>query len=292
MDDNIEKNIEYIGYGKIAALMFKLSKWLIIPAKIFKKNAERLQFEQFKMKFGERDDDIYIVTFPKSGTTLTQMIVYQLTTDGNTDFDHIYDVSPWIRNASHKGIPPMDLPSPRIIKSHDYYKYFDKKTKGRFIFIYRDGMDVAVSLFHQNKNYTYDALQANKFIDNFLKKRRKNWFNFTKDWLVNEKKLPVLYIKYEDLLKKKEEQIRRIIDFCHLPSDEQAIQRAIKFSSFEFMKQHQDKFGEQPTNTKVFDQFIRKGEQGEGKEMFSEEQEQAFDEYYNKTLKEKVQLVF
>jgi len=292
MNDNIEKNVEYIGYGKMAALLFKLSKWLSIPATMLKRTADKLRFEQYKMKFGERDDDIYIVTFPKSGTTLTQMILYQLTTDGNTDFNHIYDVSPWIKNSSLKGIPPSDLPSPRIIKSHDYYGHFNKKNKGRFIFVYRNGMDVAVSLYHQNKNYNFSDLQFDKFIGNFLKKRRKNWFSFTKQWLTNKNKLPILYIQYENLLENKEQEIRRIIDFCHLPADEHAIQRALKFSSFEFMKEHQDKFGEQPTNTKVFDQFIRKGKQGEGEEMFSEEQEQVFGKYYDEALKDKVKLIF
>ena len=64
-------------------------------------------------------------------------------------FDHIYDVSPWIRNAAYLGQKPPDLPSPRIIKSHDKHKTFFKETKGRFIFVYRNGMDVAVSLYNQ-----------------------------------------------------------------------------------------------------------------------------------------------
>jgi hypothetical protein len=44
--------------------------------------------------FGQRETDIYVVSYPRSGTTLMQMILYQMTTDGNMEFDHIYDVSP------------------------------------------------------------------------------------------------------------------------------------------------------------------------------------------------------
>ena len=105
------------------------------------------------MIFGERKDDIYISTYPKSGTTVMQMILYHLTTDGSMDFNHIYDVSPWIRNASFRSQKPPNLPSPRLIKTHDHYKDFDKNTKGRFIYVYRNGMDVAVSHFHQETNY-------------------------------------------------------------------------------------------------------------------------------------------
>jgi hypothetical protein len=44
--------------------------------------------------FGQRDSDIYVVSYPRSGTTLMQMILYQMTTDGDMGFKHIYDVSP------------------------------------------------------------------------------------------------------------------------------------------------------------------------------------------------------
>ena len=40
-------------------------------------------------EYGERDSDIHIVSHAKSGTTLTQMLLYQITTNGNVDFDHI-----------------------------------------------------------------------------------------------------------------------------------------------------------------------------------------------------------
>ena len=45
-------------------------------------------------EFGERDTDIHIVSHAKSGTTLTQMLFYQLTTNGDMNFEHIYDVIP------------------------------------------------------------------------------------------------------------------------------------------------------------------------------------------------------
>jgi len=37
--------------------------------------------------FVPRNDDIFIVTYPRSGTTWLQQILYQLTTDGNMDFE-------------------------------------------------------------------------------------------------------------------------------------------------------------------------------------------------------------
>ena len=285
MDQNIEKDTEYIGYGQLYLLFLKLYRIANKPVLKLKRVADKMRFEQYKMKFGEREDDIYIVTFPKSGTTLMQVILYQLTTSGDMGFNHIYDVSPWVRNASFKGLKVSNQPSPRIIKSHDYYKEFSKGVKGRFVFVYRNGMDVATSLYHQNKNYNNSRLIFDKFIDNFLKPQKKTWFNYTKAWFKNKHNFPILYLKYDDLLVDKEREIKKIIKFCNLDSNDEAISRALKYSSFEFMKEHESKFGEQPVNSKVYNQFIRNGKTGEGKDMFSEMQEQKFNEYYDKTVK-------
>lgn len=268
---NRKPDFEYEGIKILIRLIDKIGRRL-------KKISERLGFLLYKKDFGEREDDIYIATYPKSGTTLMQMILYQLTTDGSLDFKHIYEVSPWIRNASARREKPKEFPSPRVIKTHDFYNEFPKGTKGRFIFVYRDGMDVAVSLFNQNKNYNNPDLQFDVFIKKFLSGKKRSWFYYTKDWLENKKHLPVLLLTYEDLINQKEEQIRKIIQFCGLASTADQIERAIRLSSFESMKKEEEKFGVQPPVSKmVFDQFIRRGKVGEGSKMLTEEQRERFN---------------
>lgn len=282
---------EYRGYGLIADQLKKLSLFFsMISAKI-KNLAERVYFEQFKLLFGESDEDIYITTYPKSGTTLMQMILYHLTTDGSMDFNHIYEVSPWIRNDSYNRIKPRKLSSPRLIKTHDKYHYFEKGTKGRFIFIYRDGMDVAVSLYNQNKNYNMPDLKFESYLKKFFKK--KEWFKFCQAWFKNKYKFPVLYIKYENLLADKPSEIKRIIDFLNIKPTQMQVSNAISHSSFEYMKKHEEKFGEPKAESKkVYDQFIRKGKSGEGKELFTETQKREFKESYMKYVQKGEKSIF
>jgi len=288
MNKEVDKNPELVGYQVLYRLFNKLGgKFLKVADDIF--------FLIYRLKFGQRDDDIYIVTYPKSGTTIMQVVLYQLTTDGDMNFDHIYDVSPWIRNHSFKKLEPPQLPSPRIIKSHDGYKTFEKGTKGRFIHVYRNGMDVAVSQYHQVKNYVKPDLEFDEFLKEFLDVKAKGgWFQFNKRWFENKWKRPVLYVKYEDLLSNKYEQIQRVIKFCNLKVDESAIVRAIECSSFEYMKQNENKFGERPPETSklVYNQFIRKGSTGEGNELFKEPQKDLFYKYYNKHVKHYEQKAF
>src|SRR5215218_5290023 len=55
--------------------------------------------------FRPRPDDIFVVSYPKSGTTLMQMMVYQLATRGEMDFSHITIASPWFEMELMRSSP-------------------------------------------------------------------------------------------------------------------------------------------------------------------------------------------
>jgi hypothetical protein len=99
--------------------------------------------------FGQRDSDIYVVSYPRSGTTLMQMILYQMTTDGDMGFKHIYDVSPWCRFSAFLNRPMPSVGERRIIKTHDPYEMFGHVKKGKFIFLIRNCLDVIPSIYQQ-----------------------------------------------------------------------------------------------------------------------------------------------
>lgn len=249
---------------------------------------KRLDYEKYLLEFGQRDDDIYITTFPKSGTTLTQSILYQLLTDGNMEFNHIYDVSPWIRNDSFEGIKPRKLKGRRIIKTHDNYKLFPPDFNGKIIYVYRNGMDVAVSQFHQRKNYGLSNLTFDNYLKSFFSPGPMNWFTFNLEWFKNKRKFDVLYLSYEEITKNKTTAIEKIIKFCDLDRNSIDINRVLERTDFKFMKEHQEKFGETPPKeeTKVYDEFIRKGKAGEGDEYFNAQQKNFFENAYKRELKE------
>jgi hypothetical protein len=97
--------------------------------------------------FVPRPDDIFIVTYPRSGTTWMQMILYQFTTEGKMAFPHITTVCPWFERSQKDGTAYDALPAPRVLKSHLSYR---KIPKGpcRYIYVARDGKDMAVSYYH------------------------------------------------------------------------------------------------------------------------------------------------
>lgn len=246
---------------------------------------DNLRWLDYKFKFGEKDDDIYVATYPKSGTTLMQMLLYQLTTDGNMDFDHIYDVSPWIRNAAVSGIPPVDVPSPRIIKTHDPYSLIPASTKGRFIFVTRNPQDCIVSNWHQELNYRTTTLSIADYAEHKLKET-PNWFDFTKAWLENEKKLPMLCLRYEDLINDFEGCVGKISKFLQIEFSSEAVARAFERTRFDYMKQHEEKFGNRPgLAERIYNQFIRQGKTGEGALLIPADIANQYQHLYESSVK-------
>lgn len=251
-----------------------------------------LKFMKYEWQFDEREDDIYVATFLKSGTTWMQMILYQLTTNGDMNFEHIYEVSPWLRNLAETEGEIPELPSPRIIKTHDPYHTIAKRKKGRFIFVIRDGLDVAYSLFHHRKNYNDSKITVEKnFEISFREEGEMNWFAFTKQWLENRNKHNILYVHYEALQNNFEEELYRIASFINIEINPADLPRILERCSFDFMKAHENKFGEKEPKEKhvtVYNQFIRSGKVGEGKEVLPPEDlafyKEQFDLHLSKYL--------
>ena len=112
------------------------------------------------------------MTYPRSGTTWTQMILYQLTTDGRMDFAHITQVCPWFERALKAGRDLDALPAPRVFKSHLTYRRIPKGPC-RYIYVARDGKDVAVSYYHFYRSHMGYKGTFEEFFERFLTGERE-----------------------------------------------------------------------------------------------------------------------
>jgi hypothetical protein len=218
--------------------------------------------------FGERDSDVYVVSYPKSGTTLMQMILYQLTTDGSMDFNHLYDVSPWCRFSAFFKREMPSVGKRRIIKTHDDYDMLAQVKKGKFIFIMRDYLDAVSSLHQHIKDYSNPVANFAELSD----RKMKEWFAYNTEWIQNKNNLDILFVNYEDVVEDKMKVVFKIAGFLGIDINDKIMQRVLHRTSLEFMKKHEQKFGEQPEHWKVYNNFIRQGKVGEGKTNFTPDQ--------------------
>lgn len=238
-------------------------------------------------------DDLFIVTYPRSGTTWMQMILYQLTTDGSMDFKHINHVSPWFEMAPLSKKAYARLPRPRLLKSHLRYRAIPKGD-GRYIYIARDGRDVLVSYYHLYSTTFHFKGTFADFFEMFMAGNVffGSWFDHVADWHARKDDPHVLFLRYEDLIADLEGNLKKIIHFAELKVGADQMPRIIERSGFAFMKQYQEKFGppRQPesktpqTACGRHSTFIRKGKAGGWRELLTEEQNQRFQETLARTI--------
>lgn len=234
-----------------------------------------------------REDDIFIITYPRSGTTLLQMILYQIMTDGNMNISHISHFSPWFERFNKDSLEA--LPSPRVFKSHLPYRWIPKGPC-KYIYVARNGKDVIVSFFHLTTTHMNSRETFPEFFNRFLHSQlwHGSWFEHVAEWWKNRQDLKVLFLKYEDLVYDLENSLQKIIEFCEFDVESEKIPQILERCSFTFMKKHEDKFD--PVTEKMLERgfkmnsFIRKGKVGNWTEYLSSQQEALFEKEFEKRL--------
>jgi hypothetical protein len=239
--------------------------------------------------FVARPTDVLITTTPKAGTTWLSQILHQLRTGGDADYFSIEQVVPWLelprpdislaeRLAGYEAIP-----DPRIFKTHCTYEQTPGVDTARIILSSRDPRDCFVSYYHHSMDMTRETRQRiglkqyrdlDEVFEDWL--RQAPWYRNIQGWWPHYNDGNLLWLRYEDMKRDLPGSIDRINDF--LGWDVNAVQRqtAIEYSSFEWMKQHAEKFTRQlSSNVPVFKAggFIRKGEVGNFKNELTPEQE-------------------
>jgi hypothetical protein len=187
------------------------------------------------------------------------------------DFTHISQVCPWFERSLALGTMRAQdfdsLPSPRIFKSHLPYRWLPKGC--RYIYVTRNGMDVAVSYYHLYRTHLGFEGSFSDFFDRFMQGRvqYKSWFKHVAGWQDQRGNPRVLFVRYEDMLSSIENVVAEIIEFCGLEVSDKKLDRALRRCDFEFMKKHESKFDHA---TRVLldrgirpNSFIRKGNNGD-----------------------------
>jgi hypothetical protein len=236
-------------------------------------NARRIaNFLRGRMELEVRATDVFISSYPRSGTTLTQWILYLLTHDEQPDPAHLTKVSPWFERSLAIGeLTGSDLerfPSPRVFKSHLPRQWLPDGA--RYIYVERDGLDVLVSYFHFYRAYLGFEGSLDEFHRRFMDGRVQygSWFEHVAEWRERASDPDVLIVRYEDMLSDRKASIERMVEFLGWQRDERRVDRAVIESSFDAMKRRESVFdhatalllerGVSPES------FLRAGESGRG----------------------------
>lgn len=182
-------------------------------------------------------DDVFLVSFPKSGNTWTRFLV------ANLRFPH--EPATWANIdrliPCMVATPTKDFdctPRPRIIKSH---QCFDPRYP-RVIYIVRDPRDVVVSQYHYSRKVRSiaDDLPIEAFVARFLAGETcpyGSWKQNVVTWLhASEKGSRFLLLRYEDIVAGTERELAKVVDFLQLLVTPEQIAQAVERSSADRMR--------------------------------------------------------
>ncbi|KAF2893637.1 hypothetical protein ILUMI_12538 [Ignelater luminosus] len=224
-----------------------------------------LQYVEEIKNFEVYDDDVWVVSFPKTGTTWTQEMVWIIA--NNLDFEGAkkslrerfpsWEVCTAIdrkRLYEALNIPPRqcdtnsieyakNLQRPRFIKSHLPFSLLPKQIQNgtkspKMICVMRNPKDTCVSYYHHGILLMGWKTSLENFVKVFMAGKSimgPYWKHVLGYW--NKRHLPnLLIIKYEDMKANLPSVIRTVAQFLNRTITEEQIQLLCKHLSFESMK--------------------------------------------------------
>ena len=252
----------------------------------------------FIYNFPVKSDDVIISTFPKSGTTWTQQIVYLIMTG---DFEKgksipIDERIPFMEmpqpNKQHKMIEFSEMETPRILKTHLPANLLPKDwAKGRMIYVYRNAKDVAVSFYHHSVrsaqgSFPFDFTEyARHFINGKVKfgPYHQNLLGYRE--LFKKYGDQILFLRYEDMKMAPREHVVKIANFLGKTLSDEMIDRICKETSFETMKDNKAVNYTANMNCEALPKFMRKGVVGDWKNHFTDQKLlEDFEHYIHSNL--------
>uniref|UniRef100_A0A1L8E4U6 Putative sulfotransferase n=1 Tax=Nyssomyia neivai TaxID=330878 RepID=A0A1L8E4U6_9DIPT len=314
-DGELKKKAEYFATSDFSRVHhtprpdLPISKtWSPIPYFVPSRHEESIEeIDNFQV----RPDDVWILGFPKTGTTWTQEMVWQIC--NNLNFEkgksiELYERSPFFEqgtifsfqsNSQAMGIIDT-LTTRRIIKSHMPAPLLPKRiwtVKPKIIYITRNIKDVAVSFFHFYQNIFGYKGSFDDFIDAFL----GDAVIFTpleshiNDYWNMRNESNILFSTYEEMKKDLQGVIEKTAKFLEKSYTKEQLKTLEDHLSFSKMAdnasvnftEHLDRFGTiiNCETTKDF-KFMRKGKIGSFREEMTPEQIKRFDEQIKKRHEE------
>jgi hypothetical protein len=241
-------------------------------------------------QFTVRDDDVFIVSYAKSGTNWLRQIVHLLANQGVQGEQTLRETVPLLEKEAGAG-------NWAALEYKGRRRYFMthlpialmpgiKQTQARYLYLARNPKDCAVSYYHFMVSRADLRFQGNwnEFFDLFIRGLVPYglWFERVLEWWRASREADnILFMKYEEMQKDVAASVAAIAQFINIPLTAELLDAVVTQSSFAAMSANpKANWNLDPTRPGFPDKHLRKGTVGDWRNHFSAEQNAQFDALY------------
>ncbi|HEY0603901.1 MAG TPA: DUF6065 family protein [Herpetosiphonaceae bacterium] len=243
-------------------------------------------------QFTVRDRDVFIVSYPKSGTNWIRQIVHLLTHDGFQGSQQLHEAIPLLEREASQGqlAARSEITERRCFISHLPYQLMPgvENTQARYIFVARNPKDCAVSYFHFMASRGDIQYQGSwdEFFELFIYGQVPYglWFDHVLAWWrASQQTSQILFLTYEDLQKDLAAAVGRIARLLEISLTPALRDRVVTQSSFAAMVANPQVNGASPQE-RFSNRLLRKGAVGDWRNYFSPAQDARLDALYREKI--------
>jgi hypothetical protein len=262
--------------------------------------------EHLYNEFDYRADDVWLSSYPRSGTAWTYEVLYAVLYQGDiAALQHAQRAGQVLKFlpieiGSAVSVPERlhtwkALPSPRVIPTHLPYRLYPKAVLERHckrVYVVRHPKDVAVSFYHHHRAHSLLGRYPgtwDDFLECFLTGQvvYGSWFDHTLEWWADIQKNAedVLVFRYEDMHHDLAMHIRRLGAFLGQSLSPHAVAAIADYASFASMSVNPftNRAGN-PLMDFSIARFLRKGMVGDWKNHFTAEQNVRFQTVWGQKM--------
>lgn len=170
------------------------------------------------LSYEPQEGDIFIVAYPKCGTTWVQYITYNIFNDGvrPPSMRDVFSSVPVLERRDIRD--DKDLPRPVAMKTHLPFSKQLYSEGAKYIYVSRNPYDCCVSYYHFAKTtraHHNDGRTFDEFFESFVQGKVNfgDYFDHLLSWYAHRSDPNVLLMTYEELKNDTESCVLKVADF-------------------------------------------------------------------------------